>query len=185
MNKSFSLCFSSFPINTCQTQHSSPHPPFGNSSTNLVSTMVCFSRIGFFWGLFLLAALACEARVLQNSGFVQTRNTQFILNGSPFFFNGFNSYWLMHISAEPSQRNKVSDVFRQASAAGLSVCRTWAFSDGGYQALQISPGVYDERVFQVFQVLNSSWPEEIMLLIYMNLEYLCMLLLLYFCFLGT
>ncbi|RVW62600.1 Mannan endo-1,4-beta-mannosidase 5 [Vitis vinifera] len=75
---------------------------------------------------------------------------------SPFFFNGFNSYWLMHISAEPSQRNKVSDVFRQASAAGLSVCRTWAFSDGGYQALQISPGVYDERVFQGLDFVISE-----------------------------
>ena len=100
--------------------------------------------------LFLVVALACEARVLlQSPGFVRTRNTEFILNGGPFFFNGFNSYWMMNVATDPSQRSKVSDVFSQAAASRLSVCRTWAFNDGGSQALQISPGVYDELVFQV------------------------------------
>ena len=55
----------------------------------------------------------------------------------------------MKVAADPSQRSKVSDVISQAAAARLSACRTWAFNDGGSQALQISPGVYDERVFQV------------------------------------
>lgn len=82
-------------------------------------------------------------------GFVRVEGAQFLLDGSPFLFNGFNSYWMMHVAAEPSERQKVSDVFREAAAAGLTVCRTWAFSDGGDRALQISPGVYDERVFQV------------------------------------
>ncbi|RVW60062.1 Mannan endo-1,4-beta-mannosidase 5 [Vitis vinifera] len=119
--------------------------------------MACFSRIISFSLLFLLIALACEARVLlQSSGFVQTRNTQFILNGSPFFFNGFNSYWMMNVAADPSQRSKLSDVFSQATAARLSVCRTWAFNDGGTQALQISPGVYDERVFQGLDFVISE-----------------------------
>ncbi|CAM8915411.1 unnamed protein product [Rhodiola kirilowii] len=54
----------------------------------------------------------------------------------------------MHVAANPADRYKVSNVFRDASAAGLSVCRTWAFSDGGAEALQISPGVYNENVFQ-------------------------------------
>ncbi|RVW62608.1 Mannan endo-1,4-beta-mannosidase 5 [Vitis vinifera] len=119
--------------------------------------MAYFSRIISFSVLSLLIALACEARVLlQSSGFVQTRNTQFILNGSPFFFNGFNSYWMMNVAADPSQRSKVSDVFSQAAAARLSVCRTWAFNDGGTQALQISPGVYDERVFQGLDFVISE-----------------------------
>ncbi|RVW60076.1 Mannan endo-1,4-beta-mannosidase 5 [Vitis vinifera] len=118
--------------------------------------MAYFGRIISFSVLFLLVALACEARVLQSSGFVQTRNTQFILNGSPFFFNGFNSYWMMNVATDPSQRSKVSDVFSQAAAARLSVCRTWAFNDGGTQALQISPGVYDERVFQGLDFVISE-----------------------------
>lgn len=138
--------------------------------------MVRFGRVIFRWTvtLFVIAAIArcCEARELHKrrhsnnndnnhdeldtsvgagaGGFAQVRGTQFDLNGSPFLFNGFNSYWMMDVATEPADRGKVSSVFREASAAGLTVCRTWAFSDGGDRALQVSPGVYDERVFQVW-----------------------------------
>lgn len=92
-----------------------------------------------------------EARSLTSSEpFVQTRGTQFVLDNSPFLFNGFNAYWMMNVASQPSERYKVTNVFREAVASGLTVCRTWAFNDGGNQALQISPGVYDENVFQVF-----------------------------------
>jgi mannan endo-1,4-beta-mannosidase len=33
---------------------------------------------------------------------------------------------------------------------GLTVCRTWAFNDGDYNALQTSPGVFNEQAFKVF-----------------------------------
>ena len=56
---------------------------------------------------------------------------------------------MMHVAADPSEKYKVSKTFWEAAAAGLLVRRTWAFSDGGDRAQQISPGVYDERVFQV------------------------------------
>ena len=104
--------------------------------------------------VFLISTLVCsEARFLRDttpvSGFVQTKGTEFALNGSAFLFNGFNSYWMMNVAADPNQRYKVSNVFREASAVGLTVCRTWAFSDGGNQSLQISRGLYNEQVFQV------------------------------------
>lgn len=110
--------------------------------------------MSYIFVLFLLSlALACDARVLlensNNEGFIGVNGAHFELNGSPFLFNGFNSYWLMHAAAEPSERYKVTEVLQEASSSGLSVCRTWAFSDGGDRALQISPGIYDERVFQV------------------------------------
>lgn len=106
----------------------------------------------------LLLAIVTEARNIntKNVDFVRTRGAHFVLNGSPFLFNGFNSYWLMHVAAEPTERYKVSEVFKEASAAGLSVCRTWAFSDGGDAALQISPGVYDERVLQGLDFVVSE-----------------------------
>ncbi|OVA11611.1 Glycoside hydrolase [Macleaya cordata] len=63
---------------------------------------------------------------------------------------------MMHVAADPIERYKISDVFRDASAAGLTVCRTWAFSDGGDRALQISPGVYYERVFQALDFVISE-----------------------------
>ncbi|XP_009779875.1 mannan endo-1,4-beta-mannosidase 1-like [Nicotiana tabacum] len=118
-----------------------------------------FTRTICISGLLLLfLTLACEARVPTNTnaGFIAVNGAHFELNGSPFLFNGFNSYWLMHVAAEPSERYKVTEVLKDASAAGLSVCRTWAFSDGGDRALQISPGVYDERVFQGLDFVISE-----------------------------
>ena len=72
-----------------------------------------------------------------------------MVNDKPFYVNGFNTYWLMILAIDPSTRVKVSEVLRQASSAGLTVCRTWAFNDGRWRALQKSPGVYDEQVFTV------------------------------------
>ncbi|KAK6932083.1 Glycoside hydrolase, family 5 [Dillenia turbinata] len=109
--------------------------------------------------LLVVSLVICEGRYpssFNKRGFVTTRGTLFVLNESPFLFNGFNSYWMMHVAAEPSERYKVSNVFRDAIAAGLSVCRTWAFADGGDHALQMSPGVYDERVFQGLDFVISE-----------------------------
>nr|CAD1836937.1 unnamed protein product [Ananas comosus var. bracteatus] len=109
-----------------------------------------------------LLVLHCEARSQHGhhhhrDRFVRARGTEFVLHGKPFLFNGFNSYWMMSVAAEPAERGKVSEVFREAAANGLSVCRTWAFSDGGGdRALQASPGVYNERVFQGLDFVISE-----------------------------
>jgi mannan endo-1,4-beta-mannosidase len=63
---------------------------------------------------------------------------------------------MMNATAQPSQRYKVSNVFHAAAAVGLTVCRTWAFSDEGYQALQICLRVYSEHVFQVYACMFLS-----------------------------
>ncbi|KAH0751255.1 hypothetical protein KY290_030487 [Solanum tuberosum] len=121
--------------------------------------MASFSRAFFALLCLLLLAIVTEARNIENTknvDYVRTRGAHFVLNGSPFLFNGFNSYWLMHVAAEPTERYKISEVFKEASAASLSVCRTWAFSDGGDAALQISPGVYDERVLQGLDFVISE-----------------------------
>jgi mannan endo-1,4-beta-mannosidase len=81
---------------------------------------------------------------------VRVQGTRFVLNGNPFFANGFNAYWLMSLGADPAQRGKVTSALSQAAGAGLTVARTWAFSDGGSNALQYSPGRYNENTFQVF-----------------------------------
>ncbi|KAJ9180849.1 hypothetical protein P3X46_009046 [Hevea brasiliensis] len=90
-------------------------------------------------------------------GFVSTNSTQFfIINGggdqdlySPLYVNGWNSYWLMEESVWTSSRSKVSKMLKRGSQMGLTVCRTWAFSDGhGPNGLQLSPGVFNERAFQ-------------------------------------
>lgn len=80
---------------------------------------------------------------------VQKSGNQFVVNGQPFYVNGFNTYWLMVFAADESTRGKVTEVFKQASSVGMTVCRTWAFNDGQWRALQKTPGVYDEDVFKV------------------------------------
>ncbi|TYJ30998.1 hypothetical protein E1A91_A06G167000v1 [Gossypium mustelinum] len=90
--------------------------------------------------------------------FVSANSTHFIIvnprapleNQSTFYINGWNSYWLMQESvwAGPS-RSRVSKMLKKGAEMGLTVCRTWAFNDGVEpNALQISPGVFNERVFR-------------------------------------
>ncbi|KAK8959784.1 Mannan endo-1,4-beta-mannosidase 6 [Platanthera guangdongensis] len=80
---------------------------------------------------------------------VVRKGNQFVLGGQPFYLNGFNTYWLMILAVDASTRAKITETFEYASAVGLTVGRTWAFNDGGWRALQQSPGVYDENVFKV------------------------------------
>jgi len=81
-------------------------------------------------------------------GFVKTSGVQLILNGSPYYANGFNAYWLMYTASDTSQRYKITSAFEEATKHGLTIGRTWAFSDGGYSPLQDSPGSYNEKMFQ-------------------------------------
>ncbi|KAL0672044.1 hypothetical protein Bca4012_000024 [Brassica carinata] len=113
-----------------------------------------------------ISTLSCEMhRALANSHgvnseeeweMVQRKGQQFTLNGQPFYVNGFNTYWMMTLAADNSTRGKVTDVFQQASAVGLTVGRTWAFNDGQWRALQKSPSVYDEDVFKALDFVVSE-----------------------------
>ncbi|KAK1299023.1 Mannan endo-1,4-beta-mannosidase 1 [Acorus calamus] len=92
-----------------------------------------------------------------SGGFIRTSGGHFVLGGTPFFANGFNAYWLMYMASDPSQRAKVSTAFQEASSHGLTVARTWAFSDGGgYGALQYSPGSYNEQTFKGLDFVVSE-----------------------------
>lgn len=89
-------------------------------------------------------------------GFVGTNSTKFVIvepdgsHQSTLYINGWNSYWLMEESVWGPSRSRVSNMLRRGAEMGMSVCRTWAFNDGdGPNSLQISPGVFNERVFQV------------------------------------
>lgn len=107
------------------------------------------------WALTLIVLLLLQKQKLLvqvaavgGNGFITARGIHFMLNGNPYYANGFNAYWLMYFASDPSQRSKVSAVFQEASSHGLTVARTWAFNDGGYRALQYSPGSYNEQVFK-------------------------------------
>lgn len=81
--------------------------------------------------------------------FAEARENQFMVNGKPLYFNGFNAYWLMCVASDPSTKTKVTNVFQEASKIGMNIVRTWGFSDGGNKPLQTSPGVYNEDMFKV------------------------------------
>lgn len=53
---------------------------------------------------------------------VKTRGSQFVIGDKPFYVNGFNAYWLMILAVDPSTRGKVTEVFQQVAAVGLTVC---------------------------------------------------------------
>ncbi|KAJ0754577.1 putative mannan endo-1,4-beta-mannosidase [Helianthus annuus] len=129
--------------------HSETRPTM---ATYIKSGRLSWSAIFLAFVLYIsFSGCTCEASVHKGKegGFVRTKGTSFVLNGSPFLFNGFNAYWMMNVASDPSERYKVTQVLQDATDAGLLVCRTWAFEDGtDGKALQISPGVYDERVFQ-------------------------------------
>ncbi|KAG2698573.1 hypothetical protein I3843_07G156600 [Carya illinoinensis] len=95
-------------------------------------------------------------RVGADDGFVKTKGVQLTLNGSPYYANGFNAYWLMYVASDTSQRGKVSSAFQEATKHGLTIARTWAFSDGGYSPLQYSPGSYNEQMFQGLDFVISE-----------------------------
>ncbi|GLU06428.1 hypothetical protein SLE2022_234650 [Rubroshorea leprosula] len=88
--------------------------------------------------------------------FVKRNGTQFTLDGKVLYINGWNSYWLMVQSVEEDTRPRVSAMLQAGAKMGLTVCRTWAFNDGGYNALQISPGQFDERVFKALDYVIAE-----------------------------
>jgi len=87
---------------------------------------------------------------------VQKKGNQFVVNDQPFYVNGFNTYWLMVFAADESTRGRVTQVFKHASSVGMTVCRTWAFNDGQWRALQKSPSIYDEVVFKALDFVVSE-----------------------------
>ncbi|KAL9330500.1 hypothetical protein ACSQ67_000110 [Phaseolus vulgaris] len=109
-------------------------------------------KLGFFL-FYLVFYLILEPGIFKveaddhGDEFVKVRGVQLVLNERPYYANGYNAYWLMYMASDPSQRNKVTSAFQVAANHGLSIARTWAFSDGGDRPLQYSPGSYNEDMF--------------------------------------
>ncbi|XP_076953190.1 mannan endo-1,4-beta-mannosidase 7-like [Bidens hawaiensis] len=112
----------------------------------------------FLFPFFLLIQQQWCLQLLANvdDGFVRVNGAHFTLSGAPFYANGFNAYWLMDVASNPSQRSKVISAFQEAVNSSLVIGRTWAFSDGGSNALQYSPGVYNENMFQGLDFVISE-----------------------------
>lgn len=94
----------------------------------------------------VLGVAAADAEI---RSFVGREGQHFVVEGQPFYVNGWNSYWLMTQAVEENTRSRVVSTFLHGAALGMTVCRTWAFNDAAYDALQTSPGAYSEKTFQV------------------------------------
>lgn len=74
----------------------------------------------------LSMSLSKSTSIQAASPFVVHAGTQFVLNGSPFYFGGTNNYYPIYVS------NKMVDDFLQsAHTQGLKVVRVWAMNDIG------------------------------------------------------
>ncbi|KAL3840295.1 hypothetical protein ACJIZ3_024886 [Penstemon smallii] len=62
----------------------------------------------------------------------------------------------MYVASDSFQRNKITSAFQGAAYHGLTIARTWAFSDGGYSPLQYSPCFYNEKMFQGLDFVISE-----------------------------
>ncbi|XP_047320192.1 mannan endo-1,4-beta-mannosidase 7-like [Impatiens glandulifera] len=109
----------------------------------------CNALLLLFSIILIINQIRAETDKNKSNKFIRAKGVQFILNGKPFYANGFNAYWLMYIGTDPSERYKVTTAFSDAGKHGLSIARTMAFNDGaGNRTLQSSPGIYNEPVFQ-------------------------------------
>ncbi|XP_047177317.1 mannan endo-1,4-beta-mannosidase 2 isoform X2 [Vigna umbellata] len=88
--------------------------------------------------------------------FVERNGTQFMVDGKAFYINGWNSYWLMVQSVDEYSRPRVREMLKAGAKMGLTVCRTWAFNDGDYNALQSSPGVFNEQTFKTILTRKNT-----------------------------
>ncbi|KAL1821655.1 hypothetical protein ACET3Z_016524 [Daucus carota] len=102
----------------------------------------------------------------QPLSFVERNGTHFMLDGRIFYINGWNSYWFMDHAVNSYSKPRIKQMLQAGAKMGLTVCRTWAFNDGDYNALQISPGQFDEQVFRALDyVIAEAKQQKIRLLL--------------------
>ncbi|MCP4632160.1 MAG: T9SS type A sorting domain-containing protein [candidate division Zixibacteria bacterium] len=106
-----------------------------------------------------LFTIASSMAYAENQGIAGREGNHFTLNGSPFYYAGANNYYQMVYAADPNLRYAVDEIQEEIAALGMNVLRTWAFNDGESQwnALQTSPRIYNEYVFEGLDyVLNKA-----------------------------
>lgn len=129
-----------------------------------------FKFVTFFVALSLhFAAVTANLRadhesiqIQSHRAFVGRDGKNFVLDGHPLYVNGWNSYWLMSQAVEESTRSRVTNIFKHGAALGMTVCRSWAFNDAAYDALQETVGVYSEQAFKVLKMkfhVSITYPQ--------------------------
>ena len=97
----------------------------------------------------LLSAMPLAASAAQDntrSGFVSAKGTQFMCDGSPYYYGGTNCYYLTFKS-----KQAVDNVFNNAADMGLNVMRVWGNIDAG-----VDTGTKNDKGYEVFQNNNDG-----------------------------
>jgi mannan endo-1,4-beta-mannosidase len=87
----------------------------------------------------------------QNTGFISTQSSNFILNKEPFLFSGANAYYSAYLAAQ-KDTNSLIEVFTKARLMGMKVIRIWGFYDSDNNSdpavIQSSPGRFNENALR-------------------------------------
>ncbi|KAL6751902.1 glycoside hydrolase superfamily [Haematococcus lacustris] len=80
--------------------------------------------------LFLQASTQPSSKQRPPAGFVYAQGTRFFKDGSPWYFQGTNIYWLGIASIDKYSDVTVQGIFNDLSKAGIRVIRFWGFGHG-------------------------------------------------------
>lgn len=86
---------------------------------------------------FAVTGTYSHAQAAERTGFVTSDGTQFLLDGSTFYYAGTNNYYL---NFKPQY--EVDQVIEDAAEMGLKVIRTWGNLDVGVKTDQVSTNGY-------------------------------------------
>ncbi|KAM0025903.1 putative mannan endo-1,4-beta-mannosidase [Helianthus debilis subsp. tardiflorus] len=125
-------------------------------SNSLVCPILGFVSILVFVYLSFGDLLSVNYKNDPKLSFVESNGTNFVVDGKVFYVNGWNSYWFMEHAVVDHSRPRIREMLQTVAKMGLTVCRTWAFNDGDYNALQVAPGQFDERVFKALDYVIAE-----------------------------
>lgn len=100
--------------------------------------------------------------------FVRASGTEFAVDGHAFYFAGANSYDLFtygdgsstqttqDIETKYMDKSKIDSTMSQMAQDGVTVLRTWGFSNESWHGFETSKGVYSEAQFMLFDYIMDS-----------------------------
>jgi len=101
-------------------------------------------------------------------GIVYTEGTHFMCDGEPFYFAGCNSYDLFTLGDGSSTatnedietkfmyKDQIDSRMQQMEDNGVTVLRTWGFSNETWHGFELAPGEYNEAEFMLFDYIMYS-----------------------------
>ena len=119
----------------------------------------------------ILNATPIYSSAAEKDEFVHANGTKFELDGKPFYFAGANSYDLFTLGDSSSASTtedictkymypeKIDARMKAMADNGVTVIRTWGFSNESWHGFETAPGEYVEPQFMLFDYIMKSAKE--------------------------